>query len=82
MKSHSDSQVWDSDSDSEDINILTRGKNENLDGAYKKILDLEIKNINDLLDKLENSIDYIKYYVLPLKTLEKSEKVNARIGQK
>jgi hypothetical protein len=71
----------ESNSESEDVNVLTRGKNEKLDEAYKNIFDLKMKNINDLLDRLENLIDYIKYYVLPLNTLEKSEKANAKIVQ-
>ena len=72
----------DSESESEDYNVITNGKNKKLDKAYKALFNFLITDVNGLLDKIDELLDHIKYYVLPLKTLEKAEKVNAKISQK
>jgi hypothetical protein len=66
---------------SEDANIENSGKNIDIDIAYKMIKRLDkIKKIEDALDDLEILLNYIKYFVLPLKTLEKSELIHKQIN--
>lgn len=65
---------------SEDANIINRGKNMDLDIAYKMIKRLDkIQNMEEILDDLDLLLNYIKYFVLPLKTFEKSELINKQI---
>lgn len=64
-------------SDSEEINVLTHGKQTKLDDAYLAINEIsKIKKLDDIFDQIEKMLDVIKYYVLPLKTLKKSEQIN------
>ena len=69
----------DSNSDSE-YNINTHGINEEYEDAYK-ILQIfrASKTITDVLDNLDSMLQYLKYYVLPIKTLEKAKKIHKNI---
>ena len=73
----------DSDSDSEDLNVVTHGRNKKLDEAYKALLNIkQINNVYELLDEIDKLLDHIKYYTLPLKTLEIAENTNSKISKK
>lgn len=63
------------DSDS-DPNINTHGYNEELEKANKMLEMIDKhKDINTALDNMDNLLDYLEYYVVPLKTVIRAKEV-------
>lgn len=70
------------ESESEKMNVLTHGKDTNLDNAYKALFNIKsANNAIELLNEIDKLLDYIKYYTLPIKTLKIAEQTNSKISQ-
>lgn len=62
-------------------NVKVKGHNKELELAYKALQRLKrIHSLEHALDEIEIILTFIKYYTLPLKTIEKAEKINSNLN--
>ena len=80
LKNYEDYHKPNMDMDTEEYSVNTNGINKKLEDAYylTKILS-ESKNINDKLNELELLLDFLEFFIVPLKTLEKSNIVQKKM---